>query len=546
MDSLPQDDRFIILLHKKIMNKTGSAKRRAKKYYMDQYRKSGMIPKALFLASQGVMEGRKCSGRKRVLDEAVRKRFVDMVRASSDRLDPGFIFITQKARTIKNYHQFLQDEFKKKISLAALRRCAKAENLAIYLHKPDFEELPALFAFKEESVLDLVQMDGCVMHYLKIRRDIDVWQKPNVIELYDTGARHLFVLEIFFSESSLNAVEIFKQFLLSTPFPQKQIRLRPDNSPGFSNLKRSIHALNIEHSVPDGFYLKADFARKQTPKDKAHLESSHRSLHNFEIRIIKAFENRIVKTEPGYIFNNGKKQKIVVTYLDIDLDELRESGIIETYRIEHNNSKHCFSVEGKTMSWIPSQKLQAYLTGVKTISFSAEHVKEFIKYGFDKIKATVSVKGTITFQKQTYIVVEGAEKFSRHQSTKVYISAVKGKLLIFEFKEDGILLGEAICQQPFEKPDKTSLTRVKENELEQIIDFLCENTMVVDRITLIECHRKGLNLPMAKTIYERNRQRYDNYRLKLRQPPEITGMALFNAFILDCSKHQRSIGYGDK
>ena len=341
-------------------------------------------------------------------------------------------------------------------------------------------------------------------------------------------------------------MEIFKQFLLSTPFPQKQIRLRPDNSGGFSNLKRSIHALNIEHSVPDGFYLKADFARKQTPKDKAHLESSHRSLHNFEIRIIKAFENRIVKTEPGYIFNNGKKQKIVVTYLDIDLDELRESGIIEAYRLEHNNSKHCFSVEGKTMSWIPSQKLEAYLAGVKTISFSAEHVKDLIKYGFDKIKATVSVKGTLTFQKQTYIVVEGAEKFSRHQSTKVYVSAVNGKLLIFEFKEDGILLGEAICQEPFEKPAKTSLARVKENEVERIIDFLCENTMVVDRITIIECHRKGLNLPMAKTIYERNRERYDNYRLKLKQSPQITGMALFNAFILDYSKHQRNIGYGEK
>ena len=294
MDSLPQDDRFIILLHKKIMNKTGSAKRRAKKYYMDKYRKSGIIPKALFLAGSGVMEGRKCSGRKRALDEPVIKRFVDMVKASSDRLDPGFIFITQKARTIKNYHQFLQDEFKKKIFSTALRRCVKSENLAIYLHKLDFQELelPALFAFKDEPVLDLVQMDGCVMHYLKIRRDIGIWQKPNVIELYDTGARYLFVLEPFFSESSLNAVEIFKQFLLSTPFPQKQIRLRPDNAGGFCNLKRSIHALNIAHSVPDGFYLKADFARKLTPKDKAHLE-----LILIAVSIIlKSGSSRLLKT----------------------------------------------------------------------------------------------------------------------------------------------------------------------------------------------------------------------------------------------------------
>ena len=123
---------------------------------------------------------------------------------------------------------------------------------------------------------------------------------------------------------------------------------------------------------------------------------------------------------------------------------------------------------------------------------------------------------------------------------------MNGKLLIFEFKEDGILLGEAICQEPFEKPDRKPLTRVKENEVERIIDFLCENTMVVDRITLIECHRKGLTLTMAKTIYERNRERYDNYRVKITQSEQITGMALFNAFILDCSKHQRNIGYGKK
>jgi hypothetical protein len=186
------------------------------------------------------------------------------------------------------------------------------------------------------------------------------------------------------------------------------------------------------------------------------------------------------------------------------------------------------------------------MADVNTISFSAEQVKDFMKYGFEKNRATVSARGTLTFQNKTYIVVDGADKFSRHQSTKVYISAVDGKLLIFEFKEDGILLGEAVCQEPFEKPAKTSLTGMKENEVERIIGFLTENTMVVDRVTLIECHRKGLTLPMAKTIYERNKARYDSYRLKLRQPPQITGAALFNAFILDCSKHQRNIGYGEK
>ncbi len=133
MDQLSQDDRFIILLHKKIMDKTGSAKRRAKKYYIDQYKKSGIIPKPLLLAENGIMEGRKCSGRKRVLDKEIKKRFVQMLKASCDQLDPSFIFITQKARTIKNYHHFLQQEFNQRISLGALRRLVKEQNLRVYL-----------------------------------------------------------------------------------------------------------------------------------------------------------------------------------------------------------------------------------------------------------------------------------------------------------------------------------------------------------------------------------------------------------------------------
>ncbi len=129
-DRLPLDDRFLILLHKKIMNKTGGTKRRAKKYYMDQYRKTGIIPGPLLLAGQGTMEGRKCSGRPRVLDKSVRKRFMVMVKASVDPSDDRFIFITRNGRTIKNYHFWLEQEFGRKISLAALRRFAREENLA--------------------------------------------------------------------------------------------------------------------------------------------------------------------------------------------------------------------------------------------------------------------------------------------------------------------------------------------------------------------------------------------------------------------------------
>jgi hypothetical protein len=62
----------------------------------------------------------------------------------------------------------------------------------------------------------------------------------------------------------------------------------------------------------------------KSPKHKVHLESSHRSLHHFEIRIIKKFEDAIVKTEPGFCFKGNKKEPIVVTCLDISLEQLRQ------------------------------------------------------------------------------------------------------------------------------------------------------------------------------------------------------------------------------
>lgn len=534
-ERLPMDDRFFILLHKKIMDKTGSAKRRAKKYYMDQYRKTGVIPKPLLLAGQGIMEGRKCSGRRRVLTEKIQKRFIEMVKASSDPLDDRFVFITRHGRTIKNYHAWLEQEFERSISLGALRRFARQANLRVYLEKPDFEkETDPSTCFKDEPVFDLIQMDGCKFRYFKILSDDGAWAKPQVIELFDTGSRDMLMLEAYFSESSLNSVDLFEKFLVSTPFPQKTIRLRPDNAKGFVNLKRPIKELNIKFSLPGGFYLQPDFSRIHAPKDKAHLESSHRSIHHFEMRIIKHFEDRIVKTEPGYIYKKAKKEKITITYLDIDLETLRHSGLLEAYRRQHNEQKHYYCVNGKTSAWVPKEKFDAGLAQYERLTFSADDVGHFVKYGYDKIKAIVSTKGIITFKKQTYYVAVGAQHFSRHKSTKVYISDIGDKLFIFEHKENGILLGEALRREPYKKSVKQAVT--EPNAVELIGAYLQEKKMVVDRPRLIDIHHKGLTLKVAKAIYRRNRQRYIAYAIKLRQPEIITGKAIFNAFILDCER----------
>jgi len=347
----------------------------------------------------------------------------------------------------------------------------------------------------------------------------------------------MFILELYFSESSLNAVDLFSRFLLSTRFPEKKIRLRPDNAKGFLNLKRSINAMNLKHSLPGKFYLEPDFARVRAPKDKVHLESSHRSLHNFEIRIIKAFEDRIVKTEPGYIFQRGRKEKITVTLLNIGLQDLRQSGIIESYRREHNELKHYFSDNGKTEVWIPEQKLKDFLSKADSISFSPSEVKELMKYGFRRIKATVSVKGTLTFDNKTYYVAVGIERFSQRKRTAVYISHIADKLFIFD-KDNGILLGEALSQKPFEKPAAHPGNKIEANEVEQIAGFLKQQSMVIDMVSLIEKKKKGLTLASAKEIYRHNKRRYRSFLIKLNQPQEKTGTALFNAFIMDCERKQ--------
>jgi hypothetical protein len=190
-------------------------------------------------------------------------------------------------------------------------------------------------------------------------------------------------------------------------------------------------------------------------------------------------------------------------------------------------------VDGKTSAWVPKEKFDAGLARYERLSFSADDVRHFAKYGYDKIKATVSTKGIITFNNQTYHVAVGVQHFSRHKSTKVYISDLGDKLFIFEHKEDGVLLGEALRREPYEKPVKQA---AEPNAVELISAYLQEKKMAVDRPRLIDIHHKGLTLEAAKAIYRQNRKRYIAYAIKLRQPEAITGKALFNAFILDCER----------
>jgi len=137
-------------------------------------------------------------------------------------------------------------------------------------------------------------------------------------------------------------------------------------------------------------------------------------------------------------------------------------------------------------------------------------------------------------------VTVGADSFSSHKSTPVHISKYNDKLFIFQPKDNGILIGEALAQKPPEKPLEPLTSQPEPNELERIIAFLQQHSMVVDdRPVLIELYHKGLCLAVAKEIFQQNQERYANYAKKMRQSETRKGMALFNAFVLDCQNHQR-------
>jgi len=140
-----------------------------------------------------------------------------------------------------------------------------------------------------------------------------------------------------------------------------------------------------------------------------------------------------------------------------------------------------------------------------------------------------------------YHVTVGADAFSNHKSTPVKISRYHDKLFIFEPADNGILLGEAMPMIPPEHPVKSPVIDIEKGELEKIISFLEHHDMTVDRPALIETYHKGLSLERAKSIFNHNHNRYMAYRKKMKQPDRVIGMAVFNAFILDCQAHHRKM-----
>jgi hypothetical protein len=544
LDSISIDLRFEILLHRKTCGKSTSQRTSMRKYYRDLYKKTGIIPDGLHY-----VEGRKASGRKRVLSKDVEKRFIEMVKNSATDDINAHGFITKNLRTVVNFHRKLQEEFGP-IPLDALYRLVKKRGLKKYLEKPDYgddKQDKILGSFHSLAVFEMIQMDGCEFKYIEIKDDNGGWQRPCVIEIMDTGSRYMLAMDTYFSESNENSVDIFTQFLRSTQFPQKTINIRPDRAKGFLNLKRPIHELNREYSFPGKFYFSEDFARANKAKDKPHLESSHRRLHGFEDFIMdKLPHEKLTERVPGVKIKNrsGKIEIVTISRFDITNDELRNSGIIKRYMKEHNERRRMFSESGRQKSWEPKEKFETYLRSVETFKFQEVDIEDCLKYGFRKDKATVAPDGRIRFRNCDYKVVIG-DFYGGTKRVKVKVSQYQNKLYIFEPAENGVGIGEAIRIDELvqaERMTKFKKKKLKTNEFEQLVAYLQQQGMTLKKTQLerlTEIYKRGLNADISRKIIKQNQKTYDSY-LKTRQFGNLqVGIILFNLFVTHFTEYEK-------
>lgn len=440
LNPLTQDE-FEVLLHRKLLTKTGATKRSMAAYYRKQYAKNGVIPAALLDKHLG-QDGRVAAGRKSTLDEAIVNRFIAWVKNSADRNHPEFI--TRKRRRISVFRMLLENEFGGTIAESKLYALCRTHNLSGYLKQRDDDSKAKPPSFwPAEPVGALIMMDGVKSHYFKVLHE-GKFRSVVYIEFYDMGSRRLMAMHAYLSESSENSIDIFKRFLRGNTFVKQVMMLRPDNAGGFLNLKRPMNELNVGsewasgYAFPGGFKFVDDYARAGEPQDKAHLEASHKRFHDFETVIINHFNDKISKVERVMTKVENRMEEKDVHSLNISLEELNNSGLTEKYMSLHNDNPHRFTENGKQRKWVPNERWAQFLEENQGNSFifADKDINACTRYGYEKHSATITKKGVITFRTKNYYV-DDHSLWSNQDSTKVTISLIDGHLAIFNNNKDG-------------------------------------------------------------------------------------------------------------
>jgi hypothetical protein len=526
---------FDELLHKKLIGKTEDQQKALRCYYRKKYKETGQIPEALITDN-----AMKLTGRKKATDDEAGQRFIEMVKASAaDISDP--YFVPKRLRKIRNFRKLLEAELGRKIPKDFLYRLAKEQNLYEFLDKPDFDDKYVSTGknhFRSVQVFDLIQIDGCVMKYLKIKNDSDEWASPAVISFMDTGSRFIFNMHLCFTESNQSSVEAFGEFMRSTLFPNKVIKLRPDNSGGFLNLKRPIHELNQKYSTLNGLLFDDDFARVLKAKDKIHLERSHKTLHNFEFFMIQEFTDRITLRQEGTKFFSGKMEKTVISHISITLSELKASGIIEKYRDNHNSTSHIFTDDGQRIRWTPQQKLDEFMYGVETTMISEKDIQSLNVYGHRKnVISAPKARSFVYHGRQYFIHKEVSNFWQLRRMDKVRVSEDGDQLFIFEDRDNGTLILTAFATQSPVRSEKAvkekDAKKKTQNQTDLITALLENNGMVLNKSRLLREFENGLTLEISEELVKQHTDKYSKYT-------GDKGFIAFNLFLADFINYNKA------
>lgn len=534
--------------------------------YRQIYKATGEIPVVLLQDGRDGRKGR--SGKKTTLTDAVLVRFEALIKEKTDK--DSLMYSTKRLRRVTVLHRALERELGEKIAINKLRTFLKNRpDLEALRSQSDGDDKPVrdTKSYPAEPVGKVILMDGVTADYFQLVGG-DFKNKPLTptwIELFDMGSRKFLAMHAYASESNASSCDIFDKFIRNNQFMPQHTHIRPDNAKGFLNLKPVLHDLNNHIKArKDGFMFIDDFARPLKAKDKAHLESSHRLLHDFEGEVIDHFYRlgKVIGKKDGMRKVGNRMEAIKVTLIDATLEELNASGLTERYVAMFNNESHRFTEENVTTPWIPSERWESAFneqmadTGGEFISFGEAESRVVRLHGCRKKIGSIGKNGLITFNKVNYKAPDSLLNmgvWSRTAPTKVWVGQIEdGSITIFSKEHDGRVIGEllevAANQAPKHITDKinakiaktdTDTRRLDVIEALRKYDFTITQGEKGNYHLLTQLFNLGLDIELTKELLKENKERYSkgssalriNYfatdvKRLLKQPEKITPYAL--------------------
>jgi hypothetical protein len=299
----------------------------------------------------------------------------------------------------------------------------------------------------------------------------------------DTGSRYKLAAHAYYSESNATALDLMKKVFTNNKFPMGSsetkfiIEHKPDNNKGFLNLEflEMFCAKHWAHKYRFQFYFKP--AKPGDHQGKAAIEGGNNAVHSdLAYDIVTHFNDKKAEHWEKQSQKNGGNRMVMVTRLNITLDELNQSGVIQQWCNRINREKRDFREDGITVRFAPVTRWQEMINnppGGDTFTLSGEDLIELEKFGMVKESAKVSnkrqVKGVIRYQTQDYKVTDST-LFSSAMTDVRISKLTDGRLAVFNSSDDKKTDGtDFLCYaEPFKAPDSEVSAHISDKKAEKI------------------------------------------------------------------------------